>query len=174
MLTSKEPPKFPFLTLLISGGHTLLLLVTSTTGFRILATTEDGAIGHCIDRVVRLLKLEWGSLGPGAALEEFVNEDPNPDISDIPPLPIVTQGRLFFSFGGYHSWMERYLTAQGGIETFDIPRKRRLARAFQASISAHLEEKVFLGLKWCTDQDIHVEDLVVSGGVASNHYLRQR
>jgi len=159
---------------LVSGGHTLFLLVTSTTDFRILATAEDGAIGHCIDRVSRLLKLEWGSLGPGAALEKFVNEDPNVDISDIPSFPTVTQGRLFFSFGGYHSWMERYLTAQGGIKTFDVPRKRRLARAFQVSIFAHLEEKVLLELRWCTDEDIYVGDLVVSGGVASNDYLRQR
>ncbi|KAJ3574656.1 hypothetical protein NP233_g1622 [Leucocoprinus birnbaumii] len=174
ILTSKDPPKYPFLTLLISGGHTLLLLATSNTRFKILATTDDGAIGRCIDRVARSLGLEWGSLGPGAALEKFVNEDPNPDISDIPPIPKVTPGRLFFSFGGYHSWMELFLKAEGGIETFDISRKRRLARAFQSAVFGHLEEKVLLGLKWCADRDIHVQDLVVSGGVASNQYLRER
>lgn len=174
LLTSEEPPKFPFLTLLISGGHTLLLLATSNTEFKILATTVDGAIGRCIDRVARSLELEWGSQGPGAALENFVNEDPNPDVSDIPPIPKITPGRLFFSFGGYHSWMECFLRAEGGIEIFDISRKRQLARAFQASVFAHLEEKVLLGLKWCAEQDILIQDLVVSGGVASNQHLRER
>ncbi len=45
LLTESDPPKFPFLTLLVSGGHTLLLLAYSPTRFKILATTVDSAIG---------------------------------------------------------------------------------------------------------------------------------
>jgi N6-L-threonylcarbamoyladenine synthase len=174
LLTSDVPPKFPFLTLLISGGHTLLLLATSKTEFKILATTLDAAIGRCIDRTARLLNIKWGYVGYGAALEIFVNEDPNPDVSDIPPFPKPIPKQLAFSFGGYHSHMERYLKRQGGIEDLDIPHKRRLARAFQTSVFAQLEQKVLLALDWCFGQDLHVHDLVVSGGVASNQYFRQR
>ncbi|KXN90195.1 tRNA N6-adenosine threonylcarbamoyltransferase [Leucoagaricus sp. SymC.cos] len=174
LLTSQEPPKFPFLTLLTSGGHTLLLLARSKTEFQILATTADEAIGRCIDRVARLLQIKWGTLGFGAALEQFVNEDPDPDITGAPPFPKPMQKQLAFSFAGFHSYMDIYLRDNGGIKTFDIPQKRRLARAFQASVFAHVEEKVLLALDWCTQQNIHIQDLVVSGGVASNQYFRER
>src|ERR1700692_3524527 len=62
-------PQFPFLTLLISGGHTLLLLANSLTSFQILATTADTSIGRAFDKAARALGLSWGTRGPGAALE---------------------------------------------------------------------------------------------------------
>jgi N6-L-threonylcarbamoyladenine synthase len=81
---------------------------------------------------------------------------------------------MSFSFAGFHSYMDIYLRNQGGIEIFDIPRKRRLAKAFQASVFAHLVEKLLLALECCTQQGVHIQDVVVSGGVASNMYLRER
>src|ERR1700691_3946715 len=52
-------PQFPFLTLLVSGGHTLLLLAISLTSYRILATTVDESVGRAFDKVSRRLKIPW-------------------------------------------------------------------------------------------------------------------
>lgn len=118
--------------------------------------------------------LEWKALGPGAALEQLASEDIDSADIDTPTFPKPMLGQLAFSFAGFHSYMDIYLRNQGGIESFDVQRKRRQARAFQASVFAHLEEKLLLALAWCTQANIHVQDIVVSGGVASNSCLRKR
>lgn len=174
ILTSvPNPPKFPFLTLLVSGGHTLLLLATSITQFRILATTPDESIGRVFDKVSRLLSLPWSAKGPGASLEEFVAASPVEDHL-APLMPRTLPGILGFSFTGLHSAVERFVTARGGAEALDAATRRALANAFQTAAVNQLEEKVALALKWCRDRGLGVNHLVVSGGVASNSYLRHR
>ena len=84
------------------------------------------------------------------------------------------RGNLEFSFGGLHSKFERYITRCGGYENMDEDTKKAVARALQRSAFRQLEEKVALGLQWCAEREIGVRHLVVSGGVASNLFLRQR
>ncbi|KAG6857286.1 hypothetical protein H0H87_007120, partial [Tephrocybe sp. NHM501043] len=113
LLTSpSHHPQFPFLTLLVSGGHTLLLLATSPTRFRILATTPDESIGRAFDKVSRLLNVPWAGASPGAALDAFCDSPgpPTPD-SVLPPFPRPFRGQLAFSFSSLHSHVERYLAA---------------------------------------------------------------
>ena len=168
-----NPPKFPFLTLLVSGGHTLLLLASSTTQFQILATTTDESIGRVFDKVSRLLALPWSSKGPGASLEEFVAASPVED--DLAPsMPRIMPGVLGFSYTGLHSVIERFVTDRGGAVAMDSATKRAVANAFQTAAINQLEEKVGLALRWCRDRGHRVRHLVVSGGVASNSYLRDR
>ncbi|KAF7979887.1 hypothetical protein HWV62_40675 [Athelia sp. TMB] len=174
-LTTPEPelPQFPFLTLLVSGGHTLLLLATSTTNFRILATTSDESIGRSIDKVSRMLGLAWVGIGPGAALERFCASHPDVETPSLDPLPRPMPGQLGFSFSGIHSAVERFVTARRD-QAMDLPTKLALARAFQSAVIEHIQDKVLLALKRCTEQNIAVRHLVMSGGVASNMALRQR
>jgi N6-L-threonylcarbamoyladenine synthase len=177
LLTSSPDtvPAFPFLTLLVSGGHTLLLLATSLTNFRILATTPDQSIGRVFDKVSRMLALPWTALGPGAALEELCLSGPPEDRpADIPALPGAMPGKLIFSFTGLHSAVERFVTARGGITALDDSTKRALAREFQRAAVGQLEEKLRLALFWCTMHGVEIRHVVVSGGVASNMYLRER
>ncbi|KAF9467255.1 Gcp-like domain-containing protein [Collybia nuda] len=175
LLTSwPNPPKFPFLTLLISGGHTLLLLATSLTSFRILATTPDESIGRTFDKVSRMLELKWSNLGPGAALEQFCAQTWESDLPKIPALPWPMRGKLGFSYASFHSYVERYISSRGGIQELDMATKLALARTFQTAAVAHLEEKLVLAYEWCVTQNIEVCDVVVSGGVASNQFLRGR
>jgi N6-L-threonylcarbamoyladenine synthase len=174
LLTSAPTaPKFPFLTLLISGGHTLLLLATSETQFRILATTPDESIGRVFDKVSRLLALPWSAKGPGASLEEFVAASPVED-GLVPSMPRTMPGVLGFSFTGLHSAVERFVSARGGAEALDTATRRALASAFQRAAFDQIEEKVGLALKWCQSRGLGLNHLVVSGGVASNSYLRDR
>jgi len=172
LTSAPSPPKFPFLALLVSGGHTLLLAI-SVTHFRVLATTPDESIGRVFDKVSRLLALPWSAKGPGASLEEFVAASPV-EVSQAPSMPRAMPGVLSFSFTGLHSAVERFVTGQGGVELLDIPTKRALANAFQSAAVNQLEEKLTLALRWCQDRGHGVKDLVVSGGVASNSYLRNR
>ncbi|KAJ7755697.1 glycoprotease family-domain-containing protein [Mycena maculata] len=172
-LTTDPAPEFPFLTLLVSGGHTMIVLATSMHEFRIIANTVDRSIGSTIDRCATLLQIKWPQdLGPGPGLERFCAEDV-PDEAGAPHFqaPTIMRGQLAFSFTALHSWVERTINAAGGTE--HVPR-RALARAFQNAAFAELETKLLLALKWCETHHHAVRHLVVSGGVASNTLLRQR
>ncbi|KAI0320760.1 glycoprotease [Amylostereum chailletii] len=174
--TPESRPTFPFLTLLVSGGHTLLLLAISQTSFRILATTSDASIGRVIDKVSRMLKLPWSSsFGPGAALEDFcrpVSEGESVEF-DVPAFSKAVPGVMAFSFSGLHSAVERYITTKG-IDNLNLGTRRAVAREFQRAAVAQLEDKIALGLNYCQREGIDIRHLVVSGGVASNAFLRER
>jgi N6-L-threonylcarbamoyladenine synthase len=167
-------PQFPFLTLLISGGHTLLLLATSLSSFRILATTNDVSIGRAFDKVSRMLGLTWTDMGPGATLEQFCAAGERGEETDIPAAPRPMHSQLAFSYSGLQSFVERFIFSRGGIENLDLSARRGLARVFQTAAVAQLEEKLTLGLKWCIERDLQIRYVVVSGGVASNSFLRSR
>ncbi|KAI0093318.1 glycoprotease family-domain-containing protein [Irpex rosettiformis] len=172
----EETPQFPFLTLLVTGKHTLLLLARSQTSFRTLATTNDESVGHAYDKVAGLLALEWSNIGPGAALEAFCKTPLN-DISpamDVPLMPDPLRGRLAFSYSGLHGTVERFIRIQGGIESLDQATKVALARSFQDGAIRQLEKKLKLALDYCQQQDVHIRHVVLSGGVASNMLLRDR
>ena len=121
-----------------------------------------------------MLFIPWDGLGPGAALEKFCASpspvEPLPSIQ--PPLPQASKSKLAFSFSGLHSSVERFVTARNG--TLDHPTKLALAREFQTAAFAHLEEKVLLALIWCRQRGIEIRHVIISGGVASNQFLRAR
>ena len=92
-----------------------------------------------------------------------------PTVSTLPrPMP----GRLAFSYSGLHSTVERFLDARGG----EIDERTRVgvARSFQRAAVRQLEDKLALGIRELAKQDVRVGSLVVSGGVASNAFLRER
>ncbi|KIO06069.1 hypothetical protein M404DRAFT_999285 [Pisolithus tinctorius Marx 270] len=166
-----QTPEFPFLTLLISGGHTLLLLATSKTSFEILATTADESVGRSFDKVARMLGLSWGTKGPGAALEDFCRKDTG-DVPNVGSFPVPMPGKLAFSYSCLHSSIERYLAST------QVPltegHRVALARAFQDAAAQQLCEKLTLGLEKLSLRNINPRHVVVSGGVASNLFLRTR
>ncbi|KAI0666713.1 glycoprotease [Trametes maxima] len=181
MLTSQpaDRPEFPFLTILVSGGHTLLLLATSPTAFRILATTLDESIGNAFDKAARMLGIPFGGTAPGAALERFcaskdLDGESNSGGEEVPEIhmPRPMPGRLAFSYTGLHSTVERFLDARRG--ELDARTRLGLARSFQRAAVAQLEAKLVLGMRLCVREGVRVRSLVVSGGVASNRYLRER
>lgn len=91
---------------------------------------------------------------------------------DVPNIPRAMPGRLQFSYTGLHSTVERYLRKRDGI--IDEPTKYALPAAFQEAAIGQLEEKVSLGLAQCRRRGVTIGHLVVSGGVASNSFLRER
>ena len=171
-------PTFPFLTLLISGGHTLIVLVLGPQSFRILASTVDEAVGAVIDAAARSVRVKWDGLAPGAALEVLARDglagvqEQDIPVNQRPNLPF--HGELKFSFAGLHSWVDRYVLTHGQPlvpgqegEQSDLiwqdPNTRKLhktlylsnphrvavARVFQDAAFRMLEDKVVLALKHC-------------------------
>ncbi|KAG9220873.1 hypothetical protein CCMSSC00406_0002527 [Pleurotus cornucopiae] len=176
LLTSppRDSPEFPYLTILVSGGHTLLLLATSLTKFRILATTADESIGRTFDKVGRILEMQWGTHGPAASLEHFASLALPEEIANAPAFPRPFWRKPAFSYASLHSTVERHVHSLGGVNNLDVSARRGLAHAFQKSAVDQLEDKLSQALLWCANHSADVRGVVVSGGVASNQYLRSR
>ncbi len=179
----EETPKFPFLTLLISGGHTLILLATSPNKFQTASYNCRRGNRRTIDKVARDIGLKWVALGQELRWRSSVWTNTFPAIADelpeVPAFPSVMPGRLAFSFSGLHSWVDRYIAHNRNPSTGEMTdvRKVALARSFQNIAFRQLEEKLVLALSWCQQnlrKGLSLEHVVVSGGVASNALLRQR
>ncbi|KAL1748632.1 glycoprotease family-domain-containing protein [Schizophyllum fasciatum] len=170
-----SPVRFPFVTLLISGGHTMLVLATSFDSFEILADTRDAAVGRAFDKVARSLEIEGGNTHLGAALEHFccAEEGASSSKSEL-KFSRCMPGKLAFSYGGLHSQVDRYLEQHGGVQNLDVAHRKVVARAFQEAASEQLAEKLKLALEQCSRRGIHVQNVVASGGVASNSYIRRK
>ena len=171
LLTEEQPPSFPFLTLLVSGGHTLLLLASSQTNFEILATTKDTAIGDAFDKTARLLKLDWSTgsnASPGSALESLAAASTKPIEFPTNVMP----GKLAFSFSGLLSAADRHWQAMTEAERSDLAAD--VAAGFQNAAIGQLEHKIALAVEDLKIRGIVINSLVGSGGVASNQMLRSR
>ncbi|KAG8936793.1 hypothetical protein FRC02_011372 [Tulasnella sp. 418] len=189
LLTEPNPPGFPFLTLLVSGGHTMMVLAQSPTSFKIIASTGDTSIGQAFDRVARNLDVPWyitipsadgepqrKMLGPGAALEQLALSTPSSGqpIPYIAPFPIPQRGLLALSYSGPSSYVTRLIESLTPEQREDEGMRIAIARRWQESAVGQLEEKLALALKQLELEGINVTSLVVSGGVASNMFLRER
>lgn len=170
---------YPFLTLLISGGHTMIVLVTSCKGFKILASSVDVAIGNAFDKAARMLGIVPDPRrGYGAALETFCQTNLPTDDAPVvrhypfPPLKYKLPNPLqpeIFSFTGLIAAVQRITES----DNMDDHQRLAVARSFQKAAFEQLILKLKGSFDWCKENNIQVESLVVSGGVASNMSLRQ-
>ena len=196
---SNAAPAFPFLSLLVSGGHTLLVHSKGLTDHAILARTTDIAIGDCIDKIARLVLRpdvlkEGGGTMYGQQLERFAFPNGSADYHYIaptrraeeiarkttkwgwalvPPLAETRSGSkskaMEFTFSGLGSAVKRI--CEGKEEMADEER-RDLARETMRLAFEHLASRVGWALRDLGEKGIGVETLIVSGGVASNMFLR--
>lgn len=197
-------PEFPFLTLLVSGGHTMLVHSKALTHHAILANTMDVAIGDCIDKMARhilpagvveksgevmygrLLEQfafpngpsDHGYVAPRARAEEL---SPQPSIwgwALTPPLSRTRSGSrtkdMAFSFAGLGSAIERI--CHGNETAMTLDERRDVAREALRVAFEHLASRVLMALQQLNEADTadtqKIGTLVVSGGVASNQFLR--
>ncbi|EPQ31847.1 uncharacterized protein PFL1_00046 [Pseudozyma flocculosa PF-1] len=190
LLTEQIPPRFPFLTLLVSGGHTLLVLARGVSEFQILATTTDDSIGDAFDKVARDLAIPWAH-APGAALESFCAQSSDAAQPDALSFPVPQKGKTSFSYSGLKSAVTRHVQHQGGPSAMTDEQRRQVAQAFQAAACAQLEDKLAMALRPTTAttgaasrrvppridmgvDPLSIKSVVCSGGVAANAFLRTR
>jgi N6-L-threonylcarbamoyladenine synthase len=146
---------FPYLLLLVSGGHCQLLEVRGVGDYRRLATTIDDAAGEAFDKAAKLLGLPYPG---GPAIEELAKHG---DPSAVPlPRPLVGSGEPHFSFAGLKSAVQRAV-ASGDFRREDV------AASFQRAVVDCLVDRTQLAL-----EKSDASALVVAGGVAANQAIR--
>ncbi len=153
-----EPPAFPFLALLVSGGHTLLADVAGIGRYRILGESMDDAVGEAFDKTAKLLGLGY----PGGPAIARAAEDGRPGRFHF-PRPMTDRPGLDFSFSGLKTAV---VTAARPL-TLDAQTVADLALAFEEAVVETLAVKCRRAL----EQTGH-ERLVAAGGVAANRRLR--
>jgi N6-L-threonylcarbamoyladenine synthase len=162
-LLSRPAPEFPFVALLVSGGHTQLLHVGGWGSYRLLGETLDDAAGEAFDKTAQLLGLGYPG-GPAVSrLAEFG------DLGAVKlPRPMLGSGDLNFSFSGLKTAVLTAVRRAGGSNVCEQARAD-IARAFVEAIVDVLVTKALRAL----DQT-GLETLVVAGGVGANAQLRAR
>lgn len=151
---------FPYLLLLVSGGHCQLLKVLGVGHYQRLATTIDDAVGEAFDKVAKMLRLGM----PGGPLVEAcaVNGDP----TRFPlPRPLKGAKEPHFSFAGLKSAVARLVA---GFAVLGDQDKADIAASFQAAVVDCLIDRTAKSLAACPD----VATLVAAGGVAANGPIR--
>jgi N6-L-threonylcarbamoyladenine synthase len=159
-LLEPTPPSFPFLALLVSGGHTQLVDVAALGEYRILGESLDDAAGEAFDKTAKLLGLSYPGGAALAKLAEFGRDD-----RFVFPRPMLDRPGLNFSFSGLKT---AALVALRG-RVLDDAIRADVARAFQEAVVETLAEKCRRAL----DATGH-RRLVIAGGVGANIRLRQR
>ena len=160
-LLSRTPPTFPFIALLVSGGHSQLMRVTGIGQYELLGETLDDAAGEAFDKTAKLLGLPYPG---GPALAELA-ERGDPDAVDL-PRPMLLSGDLDFSFSGLKPAV---LTKVRAIGTLDEQQRADIARGFQQAIVEVLVKKALRAVR-----QSGLQRLVVAGGVGANRELRRQ
>jgi N6-L-threonylcarbamoyladenine synthase len=157
----EEPaPEFPFLALLVSGGHTLLVEVDGLGRYRILGQSLDDAAGEAFDKTAKLLGLPY----PGGAELSRLAERGRPGVFTL-PRPMLDRPGFDFSFSGLKTAAQNALRGAPPSEQT----RADLAAAFEAAIVDTLLVKTQRALG-----QTGLQRLVVAGGVGANSRLRER
>jgi N6-L-threonylcarbamoyladenine synthase len=173
---SADPPEFPFIALLVSGGHTQLMRVDGVGEYALLGETIDDAAGEAFDKTAKLLGLPY----PGGPLLAKLAEGGDPVAFKF-PRPLMHSGDLDFSFAGLKTavltQVKRLVgdvpegaTVRGqGVESLSAETLRNLAASVQAAITDVLVKKSLKAV-----QQSGLQRLVVAGGVGANRSLREQ
>jgi N6-L-threonylcarbamoyladenine synthase len=154
-----QPPAYPFLALLVSGGHTELVKVEKLGSYQVIGDTLDDAVGEAFDKTAKLLGLGY----PGGALLAKLAEQGEPTRFHF-PRPMVDRPGLDFSFSGLKTFALRTVTEHG----LEHQTKADIARAFEDAVVATLVIKCRRAL-----QETGYRRLVIAGGVGANLALRR-
>ncbi len=160
-LLEDEPPPYPFLALLVSGGHTMLIDVAGIGRYELLGTTLDDAVGEAFDKTAKLLGLGY----PGGPALAALAEDGDDAAFDF-PRPMLAKPGFDFSFSGLKTAVMltvRELEAAGELDA----RRADVAASFQR---AAIDALIGRALKAAKAKSL--ERIVVSGGVGANRLLR--
>ncbi len=155
-----EPPAFPFLALLVSGGHTLLVLVAGIGRYRILGESLDDAAGEAFDKTAKLLGLPY----PGGPQLERLAAEGDPDRFRF-PRPMTDRPGFDFSFSGLKTAVVN--TVRNADE--DDETRAAIARGFQDAVVDTFAIKMRRAL-----EHTGAGHVVVAGGVGANQALRDR
>ena len=159
---SADPPSFPFVALLVSGGHTQLMRVDDVGDYHLLGETIDDAAGEAFDKSAKLLGLGY----PGGPALSRLAEDGDAKAFDL-PRPLLHSANLDFSFAGLKTAVRTQALKLGDAAT--AQQQADLAAATQQAIVDVLLRKSLSAL-----EQTGLQRLVVAGGVGANRPLREQ
>src|SRR3989441_6701644 len=155
-----DPPDYPFLALVVSGGHTALYHSTQPRDYGLVGQTRDDAAGEAFDKVAKLLGLGF----PGGPVIQRTAERGDPRAIVFPLAPI-TDGARDFSFSGIKTSVSLYVKRHGPLSETPVA---DVAASFQAAVAQMLVPRT---LRACVQTG--VKRVVLTGGVAANTRLRE-
>jgi N6-L-threonylcarbamoyladenine synthase len=157
-----EKVEFPFMALIVSGGHTDLCRIDDFGSYRFLGRTRDDAAGECFDKVAKMMGLGY----PGGPAIEKLARSGNPNAFPF-PRAWLEKGSLDFSFSGLKTAVRNLLQKrrEGKVVITDMD----IAASFQEAVTDILVGKLMIS---CDREGL--KRAVVTGGVAANGYLRER
>ncbi len=168
---SADPPEFPFVALLVSGGHTQLMRVDGVGRYELLGETVDDAAGEAFDKSAKLMGLPY----PGGPHLSRLAQGGRDDAFEL-PRPMLHSGNLDFSFAGLKTAVRTHLVGLGWLDQAAIladPANHGtlvdLAASTQAAIVEVLVKKSLAALK-----ATGLKRVVVAGGVGANRLLREQ
>lgn len=159
-LLSASPPRFPFVALLVSGGHTQIMRVSGVGQYELLGETLDDAAGEAFDKTAKLLGLGY----PGGPALARLAEGGKPG-AVVFPRPMLHSGDLDFSFSGLKTAVLTYVRGK----ELDQQARADVCRGIQDAIVDVLVTKALAAVK-----KTGMQQLVVAGGVGANRELRRR
>ncbi len=159
-LLEDQHPTFPFVGLLVSGGHTLLMEVKNIGQYTLLGESLDDAAGEAFDKVAKLMGLPM----PGGPAVAKLAEQGNPKRFEF-PRPLLHQPNCDFSFSGLKTHVRNLYQK---LQPTDAQTKADIAIAFELAVVDCLVTKAKRALSLCG-----VKHLVIAGGVSANQRLRQ-
>ncbi|MDO8552425.1 MAG: tRNA (adenosine(37)-N6)-threonylcarbamoyltransferase complex transferase subunit TsaD [bacterium] len=177
-----EPITYPLLALLISGGHTELVLSSKLHDYKILGATRDDAVGEAFDKVARLLGLPYPGGAELSALAERARKSHEMSSQSIEmtshwmlPRPMLHDKTLDFSFAGLKTAVLRLVEAEGSRRS-DLPGRSdllefrmQIAREFEDAVTEVLVAKTMKAV-----DEYGVQTVVVGGGVSANGFIKSR
>jgi N6-L-threonylcarbamoyladenine synthase len=151
----------PFLCLVVSGGHTQIIMVKDHLVYRILGETRDDAVGEAFDKVAKLLHLPY----PGGPQIDQIASEGNPDAIEFPKA-MMQKGKLDFSYSGLKTAVLNYLKEIGADSAQE--KLRDICASFQKAAIEVLVKKTVQAAR-----TFQIRDLAIAGGVAANSLLRK-
>ncbi len=158
-LLEPDPPEFPFVALLVSGGHSMLVEVRKIGEYRVLGETLDDAAGEAFDKTAKLLGLGY----PGGPVLARAAESGDPDKYRF-PRPMTDRPGLEFSFSGLKTHTRNLWNKHGGEQNA----RADIAAGFQKAVVETMVIKCRRAM-----QQTRCSQLVIAGGVGANQELRE-
>ncbi|OCG60364.1 tRNA N6-adenosine(37)-threonylcarbamoyltransferase complex transferase subunit TsaD [Gilliamella sp. Nev5-1] len=159
-----NPPEFPFVALLVSGGHTQLISVTGIGQYELIGESIDDAAGEAFDKTAKLLGLDY----PGGAKLSKLAEQGNGNRFHF-PRPMTDRPGLDFSFSGLKTAAANIIHQHSDNHMIDTQTQADIARAFEDA----LVDTLVIKSRRALDQT-GFKNLVIAGGVSANQTLRNR
>ena len=161
-------PAYPFLSLIVSGGHTMLVHVEEPLRQQVLGQSRDDAAGEAFDKVAKMLGLGY----PGGPAIDRLAREGNPAAIDF-PRSYLSPGSYDFSFSGVKTAVLYYLRNNGWLDAISKqtpatpPNIADICASFQQAIVDVLVDKTVAAA-----DELHIRDVTIAGGVSANSGLR--